>query len=56
MHDISGLEKDILGQVNGFFDGPGEHIKVSDKVIRNIDRCFGARISYEVRCGACVGT
>ena len=48
MHDISDLENKLLNEVGlDFFDGPGKHIKL-EQSIRNIDRCFGARISYEI--------
>ena len=47
-HDISELEKGILGEdLKGFFDSPVTK-KVGPKTIRNIDRSFGARLSYEV--------
>jgi glutamate synthase domain-containing protein 3 len=34
--------------LGGFFDGKGEKKRVIEDRIRNIDRTFGARISYEI--------
>lgn len=48
MHDISALETRLLSQLDGFFDGEGAATRAFDETITNIDRTFGARMSYEV--------
>uniref|UniRef100_A0A1I7SQC1 glutamate synthase (NADH) n=1 Tax=Bursaphelenchus xylophilus TaxID=6326 RepID=A0A1I7SQC1_BURXY len=47
-HEINELEQKILKKLDGFFDGQGENKRVFNDHIRNIDRTFGARTSYEV--------
>uniref|UniRef100_A0AC35U5M8 Glutamate synthase (NADH) n=1 Tax=Rhabditophanes sp. KR3021 TaxID=114890 RepID=A0AC35U5M8_9BILA len=47
IHDISDLEKVLIEKVKGIFDMP-EHIIYDAKIIQNIDRTFGARLSYEI--------
>ena len=49
LHDISGLEKEIINEdLKGFFDGPAQKKVIGPKIICNTDRAFGARLSYEV--------
>lgn len=47
-HEINELEQKLLAQLDGFFDGKGEDKRVFDAHIRNIDRTFGTRTSYEI--------
>lgn len=37
-----------MSGLNGFFDGQGEGKRIINDTITNIDRAFGARISYEI--------
>uniref|UniRef100_A0A1I7X8H7 Glutamate synthase n=1 Tax=Heterorhabditis bacteriophora TaxID=37862 RepID=A0A1I7X8H7_HETBA len=45
--EIGELERDIITSLGDVLDGPGEHKKITDRVITNLDRAFGTRISYE---------
>ncbi|KAI6241558.1 Glutamate synthase [Aphelenchoides fujianensis] len=47
-HSINGLEKGFLEELDGFFDGNGEAARTLAGRINNVDRTFGARISYEI--------
>ncbi|KAE9555855.1 hypothetical protein FO519_000940 [Halicephalobus sp. NKZ332] len=48
LHDINELEKGILNEdLSEFFENPINK-KIGPKIIRNVDRSFGARLSYEI--------
>ncbi|PAV71120.1 hypothetical protein WR25_07325 isoform C [Diploscapter pachys] len=46
--ELGKLESDILSQLDGVFSDAGEHKKFENLTITNLDRTFGARISYEI--------
>ncbi|KJH42553.1 hypothetical protein DICVIV_11459 [Dictyocaulus viviparus] len=46
--ELGELEQEILERLPLIFDGFGYHLTVPKKEITNLDRAFGARISYEV--------
>ncbi|KAI1717309.1 conserved region in glutamate synthase domain-containing protein [Ditylenchus destructor] len=49
IHDIGQLEKALFTEeLKDFFDGPVVVKVINDRVIKNIDRAFGARMSYEI--------
>ncbi|KAI6214865.1 Glutamate synthase [Aphelenchoides besseyi] len=47
-HSISELEKRVLNQLGDFFDNGGDDKQVINDTINNVDRTFGARMSYEI--------
>ncbi|VDO74754.1 unnamed protein product [Heligmosomoides polygyrus] len=46
--ELGELEQEILKEIPRVLDDPGEHLEIEDKVITNLDRAFGTRISYEI--------
>ncbi|PIO70059.1 hypothetical protein TELCIR_08101 [Teladorsagia circumcincta] len=46
--ELGELEQEILKDLPRVFDDPGEHLEISGKIITNLDRAFGTRISYEI--------
>jgi len=49
LHDINDLERGLLnGELKGFFDPPAKKKVLKGQAIRNVDRSFGTRLSYEV--------
>nr|CDJ87182.1 Glutamate synthase and FAD-dependent pyridine nucleotide-disulphide oxidoreductase domain containing protein [Haemonchus contortus] len=46
--ELGELEQEILKELPRVLDDPGEHMKITDKTITNLDRAFGTRISYEI--------
>ncbi|KAL3109867.1 hypothetical protein niasHT_019898 [Heterodera trifolii] len=48
-HAINDLENNLLeNELKGFFDGPAVKKRIERKQIVNINRTFGARLSYEI--------
>ncbi|KAJ1362991.1 hypothetical protein KIN20_022733 [Parelaphostrongylus tenuis] len=46
--ELGELEQEILVELPCVFDGTGMHLSIPRKTITNLDRAFGARISYEI--------
>uniref|UniRef100_A0A0K0D227 Glutamine amidotransferase type-2 domain-containing protein n=1 Tax=Angiostrongylus cantonensis TaxID=6313 RepID=A0A0K0D227_ANGCA len=46
--ELGELEQKILEELPRIFDGSGSHLSIPRKVITNLDRAFGTRISYEI--------
>jgi len=50
LHECNDLETDIIEkeQLIEFFDNPSKVKHIKERIIGNTNRCFGARLSYEV--------
>ncbi|MFH4973848.1 hypothetical protein AB6A40_000557 [Gnathostoma spinigerum] len=46
--EISDLEKEVIADCVKVLHGPGEHKILKNLIIKNTDRAFGTRLSYEV--------